>query len=90
VDDTLAEQMVLALHHWQAAAREGAMNYCSSVAERAIEAVNRLLIATMTSVWTSTLIHQHLLPPPEEDGSDGEICPQQDSSSKSDWLGGHR
>jgi hypothetical protein len=89
MDDTCAEQLALALRHWQAAVREGAMNHCSSVAERAIEAVNRLLIAAMTSAWTSTLIHQHALPPSEEDASGGEVCPQQDSSSASEWLGGH-
>lgn len=43
------------------------MNY-SSAAERAIEAVNRLLIAAMTLAWTSALSHQHALPPQEEDG----------------------
>jgi hypothetical protein len=89
MDDTRAEQLVLTLRHWQSAAQEGAMNYCSSVAERAIEAVNRLLIAAMTSAWTSTLVHQHAWPPPEEDGSDSDVCPQQDSSSASDWLGRH-
>ncbi len=49
------------------------MNY-SSVAERAIEAVNRLLIAAMTLAWTSALDHQHALPPQEEEGDADDAC----------------
>jgi hypothetical protein len=45
------------------------MNY-TSVAERAIEAVNRLLVAAMTSAWTSTLNHQHVAPFQEDYGVD--------------------
>jgi hypothetical protein len=55
------------------------MNY-NSVAERAIEAVNRLLIAAMTSAWTSTLNHQHVLPF-QEDYSVDESSEQQSSSA---------
>ncbi|MDI3565234.1 hypothetical protein [Bradyrhizobium sp. Arg816] len=62
------------------------MNY-SSVAERAIEAVNRLLIAAMTLAWTSALDHQHALPPQEEDGDTDDACPELDSSSASDGTG---
>ncbi|WP_027575953.1 hypothetical protein [Bradyrhizobium sp. WSM1743] len=47
------------------------MNY-SSAAERVIEAVNRLLIAAMTSAWTSALSHQHAAPPEGDDGNDHE------------------
>ncbi|MCP3477247.1 hypothetical protein NLM33_44620 [Bradyrhizobium sp. CCGUVB1N3] len=54
------------------------MNY-SSVAERAIEIVNRLLIAAMTSAWTSALDHQHALPTSEEDCSADE-CSEQERS----------
>jgi hypothetical protein len=59
---------------------------CSSVAERAIEAVNRLLIAAMTSAWTSTLSHQHALPPPEESGDADSTSSQQESSSTADCV----
>ncbi|MCS3928374.1 MULTISPECIES: hypothetical protein [Bradyrhizobium] len=62
------------------------MNY-SSVAERAIEAVNRLLIAAMTLAWTSALDHQHALPPQEEDGDTDDVCPERDSSAASDGTG---
>ncbi|MCK1274872.1 hypothetical protein IVB46_06520 [Bradyrhizobium sp. 61] len=62
------------------------MNY-SSVAERAIEAVNRLLIAAMTLAWTSALDHQHALPPQEEDGDIDDACPDRDSSAASDGTG---
>ncbi|MET3992706.1 hypothetical protein ABID65_004356 [Bradyrhizobium sp. S3.9.2] len=62
------------------------MNY-SSVAERAIEAVNRLLIAAMTLAWTSALDHQHALPPQEEDGDTDDVCPERDSSTASDGTG---
>ena len=61
------------------------MNY-SSVAERAIEAVNRLLIAAMTFAWTSALDHQHALPP-QEDGDTDDACPERDSSAASDGTG---
>lgn len=47
------------------------MNY-SSAAERVIEAVNRLLIAAMTSAWTSALSHQHAAPPAGDDGNDDD------------------
>ncbi|MGV7211972.1 hypothetical protein [Bradyrhizobium sp. UFLA05-112] len=63
------------------------MNYCSSIADRAIEAINRLLIVAMTSAWTSTLSHQHALPPAEEDDSDDDACSRQHSASPSDWNG---
>ncbi|WP_445216482.1 hypothetical protein ACKWRH_30220 [Bradyrhizobium sp. Pa8] len=59
------------------------MNY-SSVAERAIEAVNRLLIAAMTLAWTSALDHQHALPPQEEDGDTDDAYPERDGSVASD------
>ncbi|MBR0823795.1 hypothetical protein [Bradyrhizobium liaoningense] len=62
------------------------MNY-SSVAERAIEAVNRLLIAAMTFAWTSALDHQHALPPQEEDSDTDDACPERESSSTSDCTG---
>ncbi|GLR91535.1 hypothetical protein [Bradyrhizobium iriomotense] len=58
------------------------MNY-SSVAERAIEAVNRLLIFAMTSAWTTTLDHQHALPTSEEDW-DADECSDQESSLEAD------
>jgi hypothetical protein len=58
---------------------------CTSVAERAIEAVNRLLIAAMTSAWTSTLNHQHVLPSQEEDCSADESF-EQESSSAADFT----
>ena len=50
------------------------MNYSSSVAERAILAIDRFLVAAMTSAWTTTLRHQHALPPQEEDCSADDIC----------------
>ncbi|WGD55604.1 hypothetical protein QA641_18015 [Bradyrhizobium sp. CB1650] len=56
------------------------MNYCSSAAERAIEAVNRLLVAAMTSAWTSTLNHQHVVLPAEE--ADGVSSPVVEDSAK--------
>ncbi|MET4207237.1 hypothetical protein [Bradyrhizobium sp. LA2.1] len=62
------------------------MNY-SSVAERAIEAVNRLLIAAMTLAWTSALDHQHALPPQEEDGDTDDVCPERDGAAASDGTG---
>ena len=63
------------------------MNYSSSVAERAILAINRLLIAAMTSAWTSALRHQHALPPQEEDCSADHICSSEEkSSAASDQL----
>jgi hypothetical protein len=57
------------------------MNY-TSVAERAIEAVNRLLVAAMTSAWTSTLNHQHVAPFQEDYGVDEDS--EQQSSSAAD------
>ncbi|WP_441260165.1 hypothetical protein AB7008_33380 [Bradyrhizobium sp. 521_C7_N1_3] len=62
------------------------MNY-SSVAERAIEAVNRLLIAAMTLAWTSALDHQHALPPQDEGGDTDDACPERDGSAASDGAG---
>jgi hypothetical protein len=56
--------------------------------ERAIEAVNRLIIAAMTFAWTSALSHQHALPPQEEDGdTDDDACLERESSSASDCAG---
>ena len=61
---------------------------CSSVAERAIEAVNRLLIAAMTFAWTSALDHQHALPPEGEDGdADADAGLERESSSAPDCAG---
>ena len=60
------------------------MNYASSVAERAILAVNRLLTAAMTSAWTSTLRHQHAPMPQEENCSADEICSSQEKPSAPD------
>ncbi|OAF13632.1 hypothetical protein AYJ54_43720 [Bradyrhizobium centrolobii] len=57
------------------------MNYCSSVAERAIEAVNRLLIAAMTSAWTSTLNHQHVVTFSEEIDDAREVCSRENSAA---------
>ncbi|TYL85994.1 hypothetical protein FXB40_42580 [Bradyrhizobium rifense] len=63
------------------------MNY-SSAAERAIEALNRLLIAAMTFAWTSALDHQHALPPQGEDGDDDDdACPERENSSAPDCAG---
>jgi hypothetical protein len=62
------------------------MNY-SSAAERVIEAVNRLLIAAMTSAWTSALSHQHAAPPEGDDGSDDESALAEESSSAPDGAG---
>lgn len=65
------------------------MNY-SSAAERVIEAVNRLLIAAMTSAWTSALSHQHAAPPEGDDGNDGnddESPLDQENSSAPDGAG---
>jgi hypothetical protein len=60
------------------------MNYSSSVAERAISALNRLLFAAMTSAWTSTLHHQHVMPQDEEDWGADDIGSPQDNSSAPD------
>ena len=60
------------------------MNYSSSVAERAIWIANRLLIAAMTSAWTSTLSHQHALTPNEEDGDADDIGSSEENSSVPD------
>lgn len=64
------------------------MNY-SSAAERVIEAVNRLLIAAMTSAWTSALSHQHAAPPDDEDGSDEQSSLGEESSSAPEGTGKH-
>lgn len=56
------------------------MNY-SSAAERVIEAVNQLIIAAMTSAWTSALSHQHAAPPEGDDGNDDEASLDEVSSS---------
>lgn len=60
---------------------------CSSVAERAIEAVNRLLIAAMTFAWTSALDHQHAWPPQEEEGEADDACLEPENSSAPDCAG---
>ena len=60
------------------------MNYSSSVVERAILAVNRVLIAAMTSAWTFTLHHQHALPPQEEDCSADDIRSSEEKPSAPD------
>ena len=60
------------------------MNYSSSVAERVILAINRLLVAAMTSAWTSALCHQHALPPQEGDCSANHICSSLEKSSAAD------
>ncbi|MDF0497753.1 hypothetical protein [Bradyrhizobium yuanmingense] len=62
------------------------MNY-SSAAERVIEAVNRMLIAAMTSAWTSALSHQHAAPPDGEAGNDDQSSLGEDSSSAPDGAG---
>ncbi|BBO07506.1 MULTISPECIES: hypothetical protein [Bradyrhizobium] len=62
------------------------MNY-SSAAERVIEALNRLLIAAMTSAWTSALSHQHAEPPEGDDGNDDESSLDEDSSSAPEGAG---
>ena len=82
-----AEEFVLVFGHSQSAAREEAMNYLS-VAERAVEAVNRLLIAAMTFAWTSALDHQHALPPEGEEGdADDEAGLGRGNSSAPDCVG---
>ncbi|MBB4258947.1 MULTISPECIES: hypothetical protein [unclassified Bradyrhizobium] len=62
------------------------MNY-SSAAERVIEALNRLLIAAMTSAWTSALSHQHAEPPEGDDGNDDESSLDGESSSAPEGAG---
>lgn len=62
------------------------MNY-SSAAERVIEAVNRLLIAAMTSAWTSALSHQHAAPPEGDDGNDDGSSLDEGSSSAPEGCG---
>jgi len=62
------------------------MHY-SSAAERVIEAVNRLLIAAMTSAWTSALSHQHAAPPEGDDGNDHESCLDEASSPAPEGTG---
>ena len=51
--------------------------------ERAIEAVNRLIIAAMTFAWTSALSHQHALPPQgeDDDADDDARLAREDSSA---------
>jgi hypothetical protein len=49
------------------------MKYTSSLAERTFLAVNRLIAATMTSAWITTLRHQHVLAPPQQDHDADEI-----------------
>jgi hypothetical protein len=62
------------------------MNFSSSVAERAIWVVNRLLIAAMTSAWTSTLTHQHVLELLDDDDcSSVETPSRQDDSAEADY-----
>ena len=62
------------------------MHFSSSVAERAIWVVNRLLIAAMTSAWTSTLTHQHILQLLDDDDfSSGETSSQQEDSAEADY-----
>ncbi|MBR0718614.1 hypothetical protein [Bradyrhizobium liaoningense] len=56
----------------------------SSAAERAIEAVNRLLEVAMTHAWISALSHQHALPPQGEDGNDDDSCLDQENASAPD------
>ncbi|QQO22948.1 hypothetical protein JJB98_24990 [Bradyrhizobium diazoefficiens] len=62
------------------------MNY-SSAAERAIQAVDRLLVAAMMLAWTSALSHQHALPPQEEDGDADD---ERENSSAPDCAGKRR
>lgn len=62
------------------------MNYASSLAERAVEAVNRLLVAAITSAWTTTLRHQHALPEDEDCNADDIRLPQDEPSSTDDQL----
>ncbi|MDF0518463.1 hypothetical protein P0R31_14595 [Bradyrhizobium yuanmingense] len=62
------------------------MNY-SSAAERVIEAVNRMIIAAMTSAWTSALSHQHAAPPDGEVGNDDQSSLGEESSSAPDGAG---
>ena len=58
------------------------MSYGTSVAERAILALDRFLSGAMTSVWASTLHHRDAKPaspkreqpPAEEDYGGGDIC----------------
>jgi hypothetical protein len=62
------------------------MHFSSSVAERAIWVVNRLMIAAMTSAWTSTLTHQHILQLlDDDDSSSGETSSQQEDSAEADY-----
>jgi len=60
------------------------MKYTSSLAERTILAVNRLIVATMTSAWITTLRHQHLLAPPQQDHDADEIGSLQERSPAAD------
>ena len=70
------------------------MNYASSVAGRAILAVDRFFNGAMTSAWTSILDHQDTLnrqarerreqPPAEEDYGGGDICSLQEAAPMED------
>jgi hypothetical protein len=62
------------------------MNF-SAAAERAIEMVNRLLVAGMTFAWTSALDHQHALPPQGEDGNADDSCVERENASAPDCTG---
>jgi len=63
------------------------MNFRSTVAERAIEAVNRLLDAAMTTAWTSTLSHQHMWPPSDEEWVADDASSAQENSSAPNQTG---
>ena len=68
----------------QSTASEEAMNYASSAAERAVLIVDRLLIAAMTSAWTSTLRHWHALPAQDERCCTSDVFPSHKASSAPD------
>lgn len=71
------------------------MNYVSSLAERAIVSVDRLINQAMTYVWTSSLEHRcpgmeswprwRLLPEGEENFGGGDFCsPEEEASTEDD------
>ena len=72
------------------------MNYVSSVAERAIHSVDRLINQAMTYAWTSALEHRwpgKEFPPPlwgvqpesEENFGGGDFCsPEEEASTEDD------
>ncbi|RQH06250.1 hypothetical protein [Bradyrhizobium sp. RP6] len=62
------------------------MNY-SSAAACVIDAVNRLLIAAMTSAWISALNHQHAAPPEGDGGDDDQSSLDEASSSAPEGAG---